>query len=992
MTGNLDYTEKLLPNQLFQLYRNRANLTQLQLARLLNLKSYQAVGFWEEGRSLPKAANLKTLVEIYLHRGVFNRGEETFEARQLWASVKNLQDARLNLTTPYPVFDSLWFKRLLQQYLDSQKNAPPQLEQFKKIGGDKRDKEPANSKANQAAPINEAPQLTGALPGPANLLPRSLTPLVGRQTELEQLSKWLVETDSRLLTMSGPGGTGKTRLAIELAYTLLPDFKDGIFFVDLTTLREPDLLLFSIAKTVAPELMGANRNLFEFLKKYLRLKRILLILDNFEQIMDGAPLLEALLTETTYLKIVVTSREVLQIKGEQRFEVPPLTLPSFIHSPSPELNLNPALDYLVAPTSPEMLNDIAQVSSIAFFLQCARVIIPNFILTPGNYQQVIKICQRLDGLPLAIELASNHLKTFSVDQMVRRLDKSLEILVGPNRTSLSRQQTLRMTLDWSYDLLTQAEKELFERLSILSNGFTLTTLEKIVAGDPSLKNLLKGPPTWATLESLLNKSLVSRIEITTPVAIAGQPGNNDEDRVYRFRMLETIREYSYEKLQKGGLAEALHKSHALYFTGVAEEAVKNLSRNETEPGLIYFELEQDNLRAALDWCLATGEWSMGLRLTSALWRFWRFWGFISEGRRYLGRVLAAVPADYFPGNDKKTLASYAETLYGAGVLSIRQSDHSEAAKFFQQGLDLAQRTGDNHYKAKVLCSLGENNRRQAHYTQALENYKTSLDLYRQFSDESGIGTTFYNISALWQLKGDPEQARQYAEASLEIWQRQANKLGLTACYNILADISLTEGKYNEARYMCHQSLKIKALLGDKTGRARLFIILGYISLAEENYQESKQLFTNSLELFRFWEDKSSVANCLNGLGLVGLAQGSIEQAEACFSESLRLNQEHSDPTSTICGLVGMAGVLSQRGNFVKAVELCSGIERLMEVSGSALTALYLQKYTQTIRFLRDNCPEDDFNRAWQTSKTASPDEILTGVFLFKYSTNYSLQN
>ena len=935
---NPSQPKKLLPNQLFQLYRNRANLTQQEVAQLVNLKSYQAVGFWEEGRSLPRAVNLKNLLKNYLFRGVFTPNRELTEAFELWSSVKDLQDAKLDITTPYPDFDEQWFNALLREYNPTDPSAT-----FNNIRTFQHSKpSEADSGDKPIAPNN-------TLPGEATLvwpnnLHKPLTSLVGRQTELSALYAYLARPEVRLLTLNGPGGSGKTRLATELGNTLprplQSQFKDGAFFVDLSSIYDPESVLFTIAQTLGLNETEANQPVIKLLKNYLLNRKILLILDNFEQIIRAAPLVTSLLAETNFLKIVVTSREILRCGGEHSFEVLPLILPDdrLIFKVEAATRQS-STGWLTLGSSVE---NMAQVPAVALFVQRAQAIRNGFKLTAENCQAVAKLCRCLDGLPLTIELACYHLKTFTPQQLLLRLQQPLEVLENEDSGSAIHHQTLRKTLDWSYNLLTPAEQNLFSQVAVFPASFTLEALEAIVQSEPTLK-------VWKILEALINKSLISRIETPLP--------SNPSDRVafVRFRLLNTIRDYALEQLQKSEQEAGLRKRHAVYYAELTETASANLV--EAVPGLEsrQLELELDNLRAALNWSRETKNIELHYRLLGELWRFWRFWGLISEGRRYLESGLTEITPTQLANDsslNRPWLSSYLETLYGAGILAIRQHDYIKATTHLEQGLTVATKADNTSAIAKFLCAIGELNRRQAFYEAALTYYQQSLELYARLADRNGIGTVYHNLGALAIVQNNKELARHYCEQALAIWEEQNNKLGITGTNNILAEIALAEGNYHKARLYCERSLAVKSELGDKTGKARLFIILGYVYLNARNYREASELFWNSLELLEMMGDKADLARCLNGLGFLSLARGEQEQARTFFLQSLDLKQKESMPGD----LIGLAIWLKQQGEIVQATQLTGTIQKLIENQENNLIEFHNHEYELILRVLAEMKP------------------------------------
>jgi predicted ATPase/class 3 adenylate cyclase len=430
-----------------------------------------------------------------------------------------------------------------------------------------------------------------------NNLPLQPTPLVGREREVAEIADRVQSEGARLLTLTGPGGTGKTRLALQAAADLLEEFEDGVFFVALATITDPELVPSTIAVPLGVK-ESAEQPLTESLRGYLREKQLLLVLDNFEQVLESAPLVGELVAACPKLKILATSRIALRLYGEQEYSVPPLALP----------------DPRVLPP----LEVLTQYEAVRLFLERARAVRAEFSVTNENAPAIAEICARLDGLPLAIELAGARVRILPPQKMLERLSNRLKLLKGGARDLPTRQQTLRGAIDWSHDLLEEEEKILFGRLSVFSGGRTLEAIEEICDPEGDL-DALEG------VESLVEKSLLRQEE-----------GPNGEPR---FVMLETVHEYAREKLQESGEAEKFKLAHAEYFLALAEETEPEL-KGSGERWLEHLEAEHDNFRAALDWTPQPGDTDLALRLGGALMMFWDIRGHYSEGRRWLEKALA----------------------------------------------------------------------------------------------------------------------------------------------------------------------------------------------------------------------------------------------------------------------------------------------------------------------------------------------------------------
>src|SRR5215210_6575880 len=431
-----------------------------------------------------------------------------------------------------------------------------------------------------------------------NNLPLQATPLIGREREVEAVYGRLRSPQMRLLTLVGPGGTGKTRVGLQVAAELVEDFEDGVFFVPFAAITDPALVAPTIARVLGLSEGGA-RPPEELLEGYLRERQTLLLLDNLEQVLESAAVLDRLLSSAAELKILATSRTPLGLYGEYEFPVPPLSLPN--------------------PESLPPLEELADYEAISLFLERARAVKPEFSLTEENAPAVVEICARLDGLPLAIELAAARIKLLPPQVLLDRLGNRLQLLTGGARNLPERQRTLRNAIEWSYGLLDEGEKMLFGRLGVFSSGATLEALEAVCDAEGDLPT-----DVFEGASSLLDKSLLRQEE-----GAGGEP---------RFVMLETIHEFANVKLEESGEAEELRRLHAEYFLALSEEAEPGLKGQEQELWLERLEPEHNNMRAALSWVIARGESELGLRLADALWRFWWMGGYFDEGRRWLEEI------------------------------------------------------------------------------------------------------------------------------------------------------------------------------------------------------------------------------------------------------------------------------------------------------------------------------------------------------------------
>jgi non-specific serine/threonine protein kinase len=606
---------------------------------------------------------------------------------------------------------------------------------------------------------------------PTNNLPNQITSFIGRERELAEVKQLLVQ--NRLVTLIGAGGIGKTRLGLQVAADSLERFPNGVWLVELASLSDPGL----VPKTAATALglkEQPGKPISQTLIEHLKDTVLLLLLDNCEHLLDGcAGLADTLVRQCPQVTILASSREALRTDGEQAYRVPSLSLPDpkQVHTPV----------------------SIAPFEAVQLFTDRALLARADFEVSNQSAPTLASICYRLDGIPLAIELAAARVRSLSVEEINRKLDERFRLLTGGSRTVLPRQQTLRSLIDWSYDLLNDSEKRLLQRLSVFAGGWTVDAAERVCAGEG-----VEERGELDLLTSLADKSLV----------LAEQSAGD-----YRYRLLETVRQYAQERLSESGVDQAVRDRHLGYYLARAEEAQAKLMGSEQTEWLQYLEDEHENLREALNWSLVVTGSGGGLRLCGALQRLWATHGHLSEGRGWCTRFLGTAEG-------KVRTPERAKALNTAGVLAQLQADYPVARTQHEESLAIRRELSDRSGIASSLNNLANVFTLQGDYSSARTLYEESLGIRRQLGDRSGIAVTLDNLGAVAHFQGDLVSARPLIEESLSIMRELGHRAGIADALNSLGTVVTEQGDYAGAWVLHEQSLLIRRELGDVEGTAR----------------------------------------------------------------------------------------------------------------------------------------------------------------------------
>jgi predicted ATPase/DNA-binding XRE family transcriptional regulator/Tfp pilus assembly protein PilF len=683
-----------------------------------------------------------------------------------------------------------------------------------------------------------------SLPPPHSTLPTPLTRLIGREQEVSDAHRALLREDLRLLTLIGPGGAGKTRLSVEVAAGLAGHFEHGVVFVNLVPIHDPDLVVPTIADALGIGEEG-GRSRLERLKQGLSAKCLLLVLDNFEQVMPAASLVAGLLASCPRVKMLVTSREVLRVRGEHVIPVPPLPVPDFKRATNNDL--------------------LSQYAAVQLFAERAVAATPGFAITNENAAAVAELCRRLEGLPLAIELAAARTTVLSPEAMLARLGSRLKLLTGGPRDAPTRQQTLRNTIAWSYNLLTDSEQTLFRRLCIFIGGRTLDAIANVctAAGDLDIE-IVDG------LASLVDKSLLWQ-----NVMPSGEPW---------FLMLEAIREYGLEQLERTGEAAATRRAHAHYYLQLVEQSEPHLWGGAQEQWLARLEQEHDNLRTALAWHMEQDEdVAPALRMAGRLWRFWDVRGHWTEGRQWLEQALS-----------RRAGADAAHrwlALHGAGNLALNLGEYARAKAYYEESLAVTRRLKIRPGIANSLLNLSLVHFFQGNIRHAITLQEEALAIHREVSNDIGIALALHNLASMLEHQGDYDRAAVLAEESLARYIALRDSRGIAWAMHDLALLAHRHGMHERARKLFEECQAIYDKLNAKNDLARVLNDLGELADDQGEYERAKALYETSLGLAVELGDRRRQAALLSGLERLAHRMGNEPHAMVLCGKSLPLRRD-----------------------------------------------------------------------------------------------------
>jgi predicted ATPase/DNA-binding NarL/FixJ family response regulator len=722
-------------------------------------------------------------------------------------------------------------------------------------------------------------------------LPAQPTRLIGREHDVAAVRQVVLDAEGRLVTLTGAGGCGKTRLALQVAAELTEAFRDGVRLIELAPLVDPSLVAQIVATAVGVQ-ERPGRPILDTLVASLRQRDLLLVLDNCEHLVEACgDLANAVLSGCPSVRLLATSREPLRVRSEITWRVPSLAIPDLQQD--------------------QHFDELARSPAVRLFVERAQAVQRDFELTIQNALAVAQVCAQLEGLPLAIELAAVRVRALGVEQLRERLGDSFRLLVGGSRTAPTRQRTLKATLDWSHNLLTESEQVVFRRLAVFAGGWSLEAAEAVCRGGP-----VADGDVLEVLTQLVDKSLVVMAE---------------RDGRARYRFLEPVRQYALARLEESGDQVDGGRQHASFFLSFSEqwETDANVGGPRRQAAHAALRQEQDNVRAALRWCVDNAESDMGIRLGKAHTHFWLFQSRYHEGRRWLEQVLA------LPGAAEST-AARAAVLIVAGTFASRLGDYAAARPLYEEALPIARRAGNPWLLFSTL------------------------------------------VDVAWdaEARGDYAAAQPLLDEALVTTRAAGERVSEAMALGRLGWLACQQSDYALARARCEEGLAVARAAGDSHNVSVVLNMLGYAVLMQGDVVTARSVLEESLAMRRQEGERYGTAWVLDGLGLVATDDGCYEEAWALFAESLRLRHQLGDLVGTAESLESMGGLAAIQAQPERAAQLAGAAAALREISGAPLSPMRRAIVNRWLLPLRQTVGEDSINRAYAAGRATPLDHAV----------------
>jgi predicted ATPase/DNA-binding SARP family transcriptional activator len=772
-------------------------------------------------------------------------------------------------------------------------------------------------------------------PAPRHNLPAQLTSFIGREKELAEIER-LISTH-RLVTLAGPGGTGKTRLSLQAAGRILASFPQGVWLVELAPLADPAHVPAAIAAALGLR-EEAGRPALTILTDFLRAKKILIVLDNCEHLVEEcAQLAETLLSQCAELRLLASSREALGVSGEVPFRVPSLS--------TPDVRQLPAIEVLT------------KYEAVRLFVERATTIQPGFALTNDNGPAIARLCHRLDGIPLAVELAAARVTMLRVEQIAARLDDRFRLLTGGSRTALPRHQTLRASMDWSYELLSEAEQIMLGRLSVFAGGWMLEAAEAVCSEQSSVNseqlpvNSQSLPTVHRTLFTEDVLDLLTHLVDKSLVVVEREQGTET-----RYRLLETIRQYAREKLVEAGGGEAVRQRHLTYYLNLAEQAEPELTGPNQVAWLKRLDDELDNLRAALEWALET-DVEAGVRIAAVPWRFWEARGYTREQSGWLAQLLGRPMSS--GAARAKALAAQADCLFEVG-------DLVQARALAEQGLELSRAESDRQAEALNLFYLGSVILVQGDVVSGRALLEESLALYQALGDKPGQADVL-NILSLDHR--NEAQAWAVLEECLRLYRELGHLAGVGSTLSRMAQQAYWSGDLSSPVNWLAEALAIQRQLGSKGGEAFILQHYGNVAFWRGDYEQARAYFEESIVL------AEEVGRQVNGpwsqtfLAYTDLRQGDAARAREGFEDCLRQFHEAGVTIGVVFAIEGLASLFVTQGQFERAARLLAWADATRESLGEPRPAVEQADVDRDLNAIRAQLSETAFSAAQVEGRT-----------------------